>query len=261
MDIGIEGKVSLVTGGSRGIGRATATVFAEEGCKVGICARGESKLLETLEELRALESDAWGVTADVTNAADVESFISTAADRFGGLDILVCNVGGLKGDSTLEATDEDWLTTYEVNVVHAVRSVRAAIPYMKKRDGASIVLVASISGMKPGPHGQYGSAKASAIFLSSTLAWELAEHRIRVNTVSPGSIYFPGGGWSKFESKEPQLYNRFLDNELPWNRLGTDREVANVIAFLCSERARWINGANIPVDGGQARPTGQWFNQ
>ena len=259
MDMGLTGKNALITGGSRGIGRATAFVLAEEGCKVAICARGEENLSSTLDELRTVAPMVWGSTADVTSSAEVDAFVSGAAEQLGGVDVLVCNVGGASGGSALNATDEEWHATLDVNLMHSVRTIRAAVPYMKERGGGSIVIVSSISGWKPGPGAQYGSAKAAEIFLSSALAWELADHHIRVNTLSPGSIYFSGGGWATFEAEEPELYAKFLDNELPEKRLGTDREVAEVIAFLCSARSRWVNGAMVPVDGGQVRPTGKWF--
>ena len=144
MDLGLAGKTALITGGSRGIGRATALVMAEEGASVAICARGEDKLRSTLDELRAVAPAAWGTTADVTVAAEVEAFVSGAADRLGGVDALVCNVGGLSGGATLEATDEEWHATLDVNLLHSVRAIRAAVPHMKERGGGSIVIVSSI---------------------------------------------------------------------------------------------------------------------
>lgn len=259
MDLSLANKNVLVTGGSRGIGRATALHLAAERSNVAICGRGEETLNSALGELRAVIPTAWGMTADVTKAADVEAFVSGAAEHLGGIDALVCNVGGHQGGETLDATDEEWLATIDVNLMHSVRTIRAAVPHMKGKDHASIIIVSSISGWKPGPRAQYGAAKAAEIFLSSSLVWDLAGDNIRVNTVCPGSIYFPGGGWADYERDDPEGYAKFLADELPSGRLGSDDEVAEVITFLCSERSRWINGAMVPVDGGQGRPTGRWF--
>ena len=259
MDLGLSGQVALITGGSRGIGRATAMSLAKEGCRVGICARGEERLNSALEELRSIGPDVWGTVSDVTDRADTERFVSDASERLGGVDALVCNVGGSSGGSTLEATDEEWHHTLDVNLMHSVRTIRAAVPRMKEAGKGAIVIVSSISGWKPGPRGQYGAAKAAEIFLSGVLARELAPYNIRVNTVCPGSILFQGGGWARFKEQNPKEFERWMEKDLPWNRLGTDQEVADVIAFLLSERSRWINGAMIPVDGSQGRPVARWF--
>lgn len=261
MELGLTGKVALVTGGSRGIGRATALTLAREGCNVAICARGQDTLDAALKELSEVSPNTWGTTADVTDREDVERFISDAAANLGGVDIVVCNVGGSFGGAILEATDEDWMATFDLNLFHSVRTIRAVVPLMKERGGGSVVMVSSISGWKPGPGAQYGAAKASEIFLASSLALELAPFGIRVNTVSPGSIMFPGGGWDRYQQSNPEGMARFLDIDLPEHRLGTDQEVADVIAFISSDRARWINGANIPVDGAQGRPTARWYDQ
>jgi 3-oxoacyl-[acyl-carrier protein] reductase len=167
----------------------------------------------------------------------------------------VANVGGTVGGGLLESTPEEWLRTFDLNTFHAVRTIRAAVPHLAARGGGSIVIIASISGWKPGPRAQYGAAKAAEIFLSSALAWELAPQRIRVNTVSPGSVMFPGGGWERFQTANPERFAEFERREFPWGRLGSSDEVADVVTFLLSARAGWINGANIPVDGAQGRPT------
>ena len=260
MDLGLTGKVALVTGGSRGIGRMTALTLAREGCRIGICARGEDTLNETLSELRGISAEAWGVPADVTDSEDVTQFVSDAADRFGGIQIVVCNVGGSVGGPGLEGSDEDWMATLDINLLHSVRTIRAALPFLKKAGGGSVVMISSVSGWKPGPGSQYGAAKAAEIFLASSLAWELAPDAIRVNTVCPGSIMFPGGGWDNFRREHAERFAQFLTRELPAKRLGTAQEVADVVTYLVSERASWINGSMIPVDGAQGRPTAKWFD-
>jgi 3-oxoacyl-[acyl-carrier protein] reductase len=168
---------------------------------------------------------------------------------------VVANVGGSSGRGLLESTPEDWLRTFDLNLFHAVRTIRAAARHMQSRGGGSAVSIASISGWKPAPTAQYGAAKASEIFLASALAWDLAPLRIRVNTVSPGSIMFPGGGWDRFRDQQPDRFAEFERREFPWGRLGTAEEVADVVVFVLSERAGWINGANIAVDGAQGRPS------
>lgn len=253
MDLGMKGKVALVTGGSRGIGRAIALSLAGEGCALGLCARGAGQLEVALGEVRAQGARAFGCTADVKVAGQAEDFVRRSAAELGGVDILVANVGGSTGGVLLESSDQDWLDTFEANLFHAVRAIRAAVPFMKERGGGAVAIVSSISGWKPGPRTQYGSAKAAEIFLAGGLALELADANIRVNTVCPGSILFPGGGWERFRQAQPEQFARFEQREFPARRLGTPEEVAQVVSFLVSPRASWINGAMIPVDGAQGR--------
>ena len=256
MDLDLAGKVAAVTGGSRGIGRATARRLAREGCSVAICARGEETLKDAVAELEGLGAAAFGLPVDVSAEGEAARFIDQAAEALGGLDILVNNVGGASGRVFAESSDEDWLKTFDLNLFHAVRATRAALPHFRRRGGGSVVTVASISGWKPAPVGaQYGATKAAEIFLSSALALELADDNVRTNSVSPGSLYFAGGGWERFKEEEPNRFAAFASREFPAGRLGSAEEVADVIVFLSSPRANWINGANIPVDGAQGRPS------
>jgi 3-oxoacyl-[acyl-carrier protein] reductase len=255
MDLGLTGRIGLVTGGSRGIGRAIVLRLASEGVRVGICGRSGETIEATLSELRAQGVPAHGVVADGTCPGDVERFVDESAAALGGADLLVANVGGSSGQDLVASTPEDWVRTFDLNLFHAVRAIRAAVPHMQQRGGGSIVSIASISGWKPGPKAQYGATKAGEIFLAGALAWELAPLRIRVNTVSPGSIMFPGGGWDRFRAAQSERFTEFERREFPWGRLGTPEEVADVVVFLLSERAAWINGANIAVDGAQGRPS------
>lgn len=254
MDLGLRGKVALVTGGSRGIGRAIVERLAAEGCAIGICGRSPETLDRAAAQLRGAGTTVHAVVADVTAPGEVERFVDEAAAALGGVDVLVANVGGTAGGSLLESTAEDWTRTFDLNLFHAVRAIRAAVPHFEQRGGGSVVTIASVSGVKPGPRAQYGAAKAGEIFLAGALAWELAPKRIRVNTVSPGSIMFPGGGWAARQEREPEAFAAWIDRELPWGRLGTPEEVADVVTFVLSERATWVNGTHIAVDGAQGRP-------
>ncbi len=254
MDLGLTGKIALVTGGTRGLGWATVKRLAAEGCDIGLCSRSADAVQERTSALQRQEIRAHGVVADMTQPAEVERFVEECASALGGVDLLVANVGGSAGAGLLETTRDDWIRTFDLNLFHAVAAVRAAVPHMQQRGGGSVAIIASISGSKPAPRGQYGAAKAAEIFLAGALAWELAPHRIRVNAVSPGSIMFPDGGWERFEANNPDRFTQFQEREFPWGRLGRAEEVADVVAFVLSERANWINGANIPVDGAQGRP-------
>jgi 3-oxoacyl-[acyl-carrier protein] reductase len=255
LDLGLAGKIGLVTGGSRGIGLAIVRRLASEGAHVGICGRQVAAVESVVAELRTGGTQAHAVAADVTSPGEAERFVDESAAVLGGVDLLVANVGGRSGGGLLESTPEDWQKTFELNLFHAVRTIRAAVPHMQARGGGSIVCISSISGQKPGPIAQYGAAKAGETFLASALALELAPHRIRVNAVSPGSIMFSGGVWDRIQAREPQRFAEFERREFPWGRLGTPEEVADVVVFVLSDRAAWINGTNIAVDGAQGRPT------
>jgi 3-oxoacyl-[acyl-carrier protein] reductase len=254
MELMLKDKSALVTGGSRGIGRAIAHRLADEGCSVSICGRGAADLERALVDLRKGGARVHGMQADVTQPAELERFIHDSAEQLGGVDLLVANVGGVIGRGGIQLSLEDWRRTFELNFFHAVAVIQAALPYMRSRGGGSIAIIASISGWKPGPPMHYGAAKAAEIYLAGPLAMELAPDHIRVNTLSPGSLMFPGGGWERFRQRDPDAFARFEQREFPSRRLGTAEEVADVAVFLLSERARWINGAHIPVDGAQGRP-------
>jgi 3-oxoacyl-[acyl-carrier protein] reductase len=253
MDLGLDGKIALVTGAGQGIGYAVALGLAEEGCDVAIADLNEVD--DAAKEIAKRGVRAHGVIADMMVPEDVRRFVEESAEALGGVDLLMTNVGGAFGGGLEDSTHQDWLDTLNLNLFHAVNAIRAATPYMKSRGGGSILITASISGWKPAPRAQYGAAKAAEIYLARALAQELAPHRIRINAISPGSTEFEEGGWGKFHREQPDRYETFVKNEFPWGRLAAPQEIADVAVFLLSERARWINGANICVDGGQNRPS------
>ncbi|MEX5709520.1 SDR family oxidoreductase [Parafrankia sp. FMc6] len=259
MDLHLNGKVALVTGGSRGIGHAIAARLSTEGCRVGICGRDPDTLAEATAGLGRAESDVVGVIADVTRPGEVERFVDAAAEALGGVDLLVANVGGTVGGGLLDSTPEDWAQTFELNTGHAVRAIRTAVPHMQMNGGGAVVIVSSISASKPSPRAQYGAAKAAENYLASAFARELGPLNIRVNAVSPGSVLFPGGGWERYSRRHPNEFDEFVQRDFPARRLGTVDEVADVVTFLLSERASWVNGATIAVDGAQGRPSASGY--
>jgi len=255
MELELTDKIACVTGGSRGIGREIVRALAAEGCRVAFCARNAVDV-ETLEgSLRAEGHEALGVTADVAVEGGAAGFLQSAGERWGGLDLLVLNAGASFGGGLLETPVDDWRRTFDLNVFQLADAIRASVPLMKRRGAGSIVIVSSISGRKPvRRRAQYAAAKAAAIQLASSLALELAPENIRVNSVSPGSILVPNGGWDRYRAEHPQEFADFLRRELPGGRLGSPQEVARVVVFLLSPQASWINGADIPIDGGQGLP-------
>ena len=251
MDLNLKGKIALVTGANRGIGLATAIGLAKEGCDIAICARREETLAEASEQIEALGVRVAAIQADVQNPDDAERFVHEAVAQLGGIDILINNVGGRSGDRLMDSTDEDWVETFDKNVFQGVRLTRLVVPHMRARGGGSVVFISSISGWIPQLSGavQYGASKAAQIFMAEPMALELVHDRIRVNVVSPGSIIFEGGGWDNMRQEKPEVFAAYEKDGFPMGGLGSPEDVADVVVFLASDRARWVNGENIRSDG------------
>ena len=256
MDLGLADKVAIVTGSSRGLGLASARALVAEGCKVCLSARGEERLAEAAVEVEAIARKpgmVLTVQADVSTPAGVERLIDRTVETFGGLDILVNNVGKAGGTDLLDTSDAEWQAAIDETLFPAIRASRLAVPLMRQRGGGAIVLIASIWGRESGGRMTYNAVKAAEISLGKALAQQLAPLNIRVNSVAPGSILFPGGSWHKRQQADPGGIAQFISRELPFGRFGRAEEVGAVVAFLASARASWVSGACITVDGGQSR--------
>jgi 3-oxoacyl-[acyl-carrier protein] reductase len=252
VDLGLAGKVALVTGSSRGIGRGIALRLVEEGADVLFCARGE-EALEAAVAAAAGPGRAHGIVADVSTEAGAASVVDGAVATFGALDIVVNNVGG-SGAGTFDGLDADDLdAVLRKNLLPAVLVSRAALPHLRAAPGGVVAMIASIFGRELGGGPGYNLAKAAEISLAKTMARDLAQDGIRVFSVAPGSILFPGGSWERRQREDPEWIAAFVERELPWGRFGTVDEVADVVAFLVSERASWVVGTSVVVDGGQSR--------
>jgi len=255
MDLELTDKVAIVTGSSRGLGLASARALASEGCCVVICARGADRLEAAAAEVRALGGTdrVLAVRADVSSEAGVASVVEGAVARFGGLDILVNNVGLARGGDVVATTDAEWQEAIDQTLMAAVRASRLAVPHLRARGGGVILMIASIFGRETGGRMTYNAVKAAEISLAKSLAQQLAGDNIRVNSVAPGSILFPGGSWWKRREADPEGIADFVRRELPFGRFGTPEEVGAVVAFLASAKASWVSGASVVVDGCQSR--------
>src|SRR5580692_3190073 len=261
MDLGLTGKRALITGGSRGIGFAIAEALAAEGVSIGLIARDAAGLADAAGRLEDGGTKVVTVAADVTDTAGLGSAVEEIAAGLGGLDLLVANAGGTVGAGNItESGPDDFTATYALNAGHAAELIRAGLGHLRAAGGGAVVIISSITGMRPAPRTAYAAAKAAEIHLAATAAQELAPAGIRVNAVSPGSIMFPGGGWDTFRHQHPEDFAAFVATQFPFGRLGSLPEVADVVTFLLSGRALWITGANIAVDGGQRYPTARRFD-
>jgi 3-oxoacyl-[acyl-carrier protein] reductase len=247
MDLGLRGKSAVITGASRGIGRAIALRLADEGAGVAICARGEPALRETEAELRTRSVPVYAAVCDVGKAEALDAFLDAARAELGGVDILVNNPSGF----TFTDDEGAWRSTLNVDLMAAVRASWKVTPWMSGAGGGVIIHISSIAGLEAmGFPPAYCAAKAALFSHAKSLAVALAPQRIRVNTVAPGSIEFAGGLWEQAKQNNPDLYGAVLKT-IPSGRMGTAEEVADVVAFLASERASWVTGVCIAVDGAQ----------
>ena len=256
MDLLLSDKIAIVTGSSRGLGLASARALVAEGCRVCICARGSEQLAAAAVEVEASArrpNMISAVQADVSTADGIALVVDRTVERFGGLDILVNNVGRAGGTDLLDTSDAEWQAAIDETLFPAIRASRLAVPHMKQRGGGAIVMIASIWGRESGGRMTYNAVKAAEISLAKSLAQQLAPLNIRVNSVAPGSILFAGGSWHKRQQSDPKGTAEFIKRELPFGRFGRADEVGSVVAFLASARASWVSGASITVDGCQSR--------
>lgn len=254
MDLMLEDKIALISGGSRGIGFHIARDLAAEGCRVAISGRGEADLKKAEADLAALgKGKIISFAGDMTRKSGCEGFLEAALAAFGGVDILVNNVGGSDPKSLLDTTDEDWETAFEFNLYSAVRLSRMVIPEMKKRGGGSILNIASIAGRESGSAMTYNASKSAMISFSKALAQQVAKDGIRVNSLAPGSVLFPGGVWEQRIAESPDGLKSWAASAMPFGRFGRPEEISAVAAFMVSPRASLVHGACWTVDGSQSR--------
>jgi 3-oxoacyl-[acyl-carrier protein] reductase len=248
MDLKLSGTRVLVTGGTRGIGRAIVKAFLDEGSQVAFCARNPDEVTATQQALSE-RGTVTGSALDVGDAEALAAWVEQSADSLGGLDVVVANVSAL----AIPDTEENWQASLNVDLMHTVRLVRAAMPHLERSDAASIIAVSSVSGRESDfASGPYGTAKTAIIGYINGLAMQLAAQGIRANSVSPGNTYFEGGVWESIEAGDPDLFKTAMDLN-PSGHMGTPEEIAGPVVFLASPLARRISGTNLVVDGALTR--------
>jgi 3-oxoacyl-[acyl-carrier protein] reductase len=249
MDLGLRGLRAIVTGGTKGIGRAIADTLAGEGCDVGICARNAAEVKDAVGMLEAKGVTATGAAVDVADGPALKAWVAAAAEALGGLDIIVTNVSAL----AVGKDEASWQRCFEVDMMHTVRAVDAAMPYLEKSRHGAILVVSSVSGIEIDfAAGSYGAMKAALINYTSGLSTQLAPKGIRANAISPGNTYFDGGIWQKIERDMPDLFKASLALN-PTGRMASAQEIANGAVFLVSPAASFVTGANLVVDGALTR--------
>jgi 3-oxoacyl-[acyl-carrier protein] reductase len=241
VNLGLEGKAVLVAGASRGIGRAIALAFAREGANVAAVARNAT----------GLEPFDAKIVADVATAAGAQAAVDETVAAFGGIDVVVANVGKSFARDAAQMDDDDLAKSLDLNLWTAARVAQRAMPHLEK-SGGSVTMISSIWGREGGGAPGYNVAKAAVIALAKALARDYGKLGVRVNSVAPGSILFPGGGWERRQQADPAGIAAMISRELPFGRFGTVEEVADSVVFVASPRASWISGACIVVDGGQS---------
>jgi NAD(P)-dependent dehydrogenase (short-subunit alcohol dehydrogenase family) len=249
MDLQLAGLRALVTGGTKGIGRATVEALAAEGTSVALCARTDSEVKATVRALEDSGARVIGEAVDVADGAALTEWVGRAAAELGGLDIVVSNVSAL----AIGPDEANWRASFDVDLMHTVRLVNAAMPHLERSQAGAVIVVSSVSGREIDfAAASYGAIKAALIHYAQGLAYELAPKGIRANSVSPGNTFFPGGIWNQVQDNNPELYAQALGLN-PTGRMGTPEEIAYAVTMLASPRASFITGTNLVADGALSR--------